>query len=105
MSLLPNSLLEITGADGTQEIVRVLHLDHAVDSVQVIRIDRSDVLPEARGLAEIEAGLAENRIRVLTADPFAYLQMPEETIPEKHGGAIERGRLSNPSSPHQTMPR
>jgi hypothetical protein len=29
-------------------------------------------------------GLADNRIRVLTADPFAYLQMSEGTIPGKH---------------------
>ena len=84
MSLLPNSLLEITAADGTQEIVRVLHLERAGDSVHVIRIDRSDVLPEARRLSELEMGIAENRIRLLTADPFAYLQIPEDAVPEKH---------------------
>jgi len=84
MSLLPNSLLEITSADGNQEIVRVLHVDRAADSVHVIRIDRSDVLPQSHRFSELEAGLADNRIRVLTADPFAHLQMPEETIPAKH---------------------
>ena len=81
MSLLPNSLLEITAADGNQEIVRVLHVDRAADSVHVIRIDRSDVLPQSHRFSELEAGLADNRIRVLTADPFAHLQMPDSSSP------------------------
>lgn len=84
MDLLLSSLLEVTATDGNQEVVRVIHIDHAADSVRVIRIDRSDVLPEARQLSEIEAGLAQNRIRVLTADPFANLQMSEGEIPAKH---------------------
>jgi putative transposase len=84
MSLLLSTLLEFTAPDGNQEFVRVLHIDRAADLVRVIRIDRSDALPEARRLSEVEVGLADNRIRVLTADPFAYLQMPEETIPAKH---------------------
>ena len=83
MSLLLSTLLEFTAPDGKQEVVRVLHIDPSADSVQVIGIDRSDALPEARRLSEIEVGLADNRIRVLTADPFAYLQMPEELIPRK----------------------
>ena len=84
MSLLLNSLLESTTPDGTQEVVRVIHIDRPTDSIRVIRIDRTDALPEARRLSEIEAGFADNRIRVLTVDPFAYLQMPEDTIPAKH---------------------
>ena len=84
MSLLLNSLLEITGAEGNQEVVRVIHIDGNSDSVHAIRIDRSDALPEARRLTDIESGLADNRIRVLAIDPFAHLQMPEETIPAKH---------------------
>jgi len=84
MALLPNSLLEITAADEHQEIVRVLHVDRSADSVYLIRIDRSDALPEARRLSELEAGIAEHRIRFLTADPFAYLHIPEDAIPAKH---------------------
>ena len=59
MPLLINSLLELTGGDGTQDLVRVLHIDRASDSVFVIRIDRPDALPVASRLSEIEAGLAE----------------------------------------------
>src|SRR4051812_4451755 len=84
MALLPNSLLEITGADERQEIVRVLHLDRATDSVHIIRIDRSDALPEAHRLSELETGIADNQARYLTVDPFAYLHIPEDVIPAKH---------------------
>lgn len=84
MDLLVCSLLESTSSDGQQEVVRVLHLDRAADRVYAIRIDRSDVLPEVRKLSEIEAGLADKSIRVLTVDPYAYLQKPEEGIAAKH---------------------
>jgi putative transposase len=84
MSLLLNSLLEVTVPDGSQEIVRVIHFDRKSGTAYVIRIDRSNALPDARRLSEIEDGLADKRIRVLTIDPFAYLQMPEEAIPAKH---------------------
>ena len=54
MSLLANSLLEISDADEHQEIVRVLHLDRARNSVHLIRIDRSDALPQERKLSVLE---------------------------------------------------
>ena len=84
MPLLLSSLLESTSPDEEQEVVRVLHINRDSDCVRVIRIDRSDALPEARRLSEVEAALSEHRMRMLTADPFDYLQMPEETIAEKH---------------------
>lgn len=84
MSLLLNSLLEVTVPDGSQEIVRVIHFDRKSGTAYVIRIDRSNALPDARRLSEIEDALADKRIRVLTIDPFAYLQMPEEAIAAKH---------------------
>lgn len=84
MSLQLNSLLEISAEDNNQECVRVIYVDRRSNSAFVIRIDRSDVLPEERQLSELEEGFAEKRIRVLPVDPFAYLQMPEESIPLKH---------------------
>lgn len=84
MPLLLNSLLEITAPGGNQEVLRVLHVDRTADLVRVIRIDRSDALPEARKLSELEIGLTDKSIRMLTVDPFAYLQVPEGQIAAKH---------------------
>jgi len=84
MHLLVRSLLESTSPDGQQEVVRVISIDHKSNLVHVIRIDRSNALPEARQLSEIEVGLGNKSIRILTADPYAYLQKPEATISAKH---------------------
>ncbi len=84
MSLLANSLLEISDADEHQEIVRVLHVDRATDSVHLIRIDRSDALPQQRKLSVLEAGIANKQVRNLTVDPFAHLHIPEDAISSKH---------------------
>lgn len=84
MSLLPNSLLEITRSDEHREIVRVLHVDAIKDSVYVMCIDRPKAWPSERSLRELETGIRENQVRHLTADPFAHLLLPEETIPLNH---------------------
>lgn len=84
MHLLPGSLLELTGPDGQQEVLRVVHIDGRADSAHVIRLGRPDAMPEPRSLSELETGIATRSSRILTADPFAHLQRPEETIPEKH---------------------
>ncbi|HEY5915111.1 MAG TPA: transposase [Verrucomicrobiae bacterium] len=62
----------------------MVQIDHGSDLAYVVRIDRVGALPEARTLSEIETGLKNKTARTLTVDPFAYLQKPEEKIPEKH---------------------
>src|SRR2546428_877404 len=84
MHLLVGSLLESPSPNGQEEVVRVLHIDRGQDLAQVIRIDHSSALPEARRLSEIEAALVSKSIRVLTTDPFSYLQIPEAAISAKH---------------------
>lgn len=82
--LTRNSLLEWIAPDGQQTVERILDVVNVQDVVHVIRIDRPDALPVARRLPEVFEGLDENRVRVLTIDPFAYLQKPEESIPANH---------------------
>ena len=82
MPLKVNSLLEWTDPNGEQKVERVLDIDRSRDVAHVIQMDRS--LPEAHDLSEVETGLATGRIRILTADPYAYLQRPDKSIPAEH---------------------
>ena len=82
--LTRNLLLEWIAPDGQQAVERILDVANVQDVVHVIRIDRPDALPVARRLPEVFEGLDENRARVLTIDPFAYLQKPEDSIPASH---------------------
>jgi len=84
MNLLVSSLLELTSTDGQHEEVRVVDLNPAGDRVYLVRTDLPHVLPEPRKLSEIQAGLVDGTIKFLTDDPFAALQRPDDTIPEKH---------------------
>lgn len=84
MPVCVNSLLELTLADEQQEVVRVVQIDHGSDLAYVVPIDRVGALPDARPLSKIETALKNKTARILTVDPFAYLQKPEKSIPEKH---------------------
>ena len=70
MSLQLNSLLEISAEDNNQECVRVIYVDRRSNSAFVIRIDRSDVLPEERQLSELEEGFAERQTIIEPKLPF-----------------------------------
>lgn len=83
MLLQVNLLLEWT-FEVTQEVVRILRIGQREDRVTVIRIDKSDALPENRLLSDIQADLLANKCRILTADPFADLLQPDESLREKH---------------------
>jgi len=84
MTLLPNTLLESTDASGEQEVERILRIRRDRDLVYVMGIIPPGKLPEERRLSEIESEIDGRQARILTADPFAYLQMPDGKIPERH---------------------
>ena len=89
MPLLVNSLVEWTDPEGIPTVERILSIDNDGLMTHVIRIDKPDALPRPRNMPEIQSALADGRAKVLTVDPYAYLQQPEATIPENHRVELE----------------
>ncbi|WP_066344861.1 Mu transposase C-terminal domain-containing protein [Geminocystis sp. NIES-3708] len=81
MSILVNMLLEWLDDEGNNVIERVLWVDSLTDNVVLIEINNSKALPTWRKLSELENDCFNQKIRVLTFDPYQKLTPSEDEIP------------------------
>lgn len=84
MSILVNILLEWLDDKGNNVIERVLWIDSLTDNVVLIEINNSKALPTWRKLSELENDCFNQKIRVLTVDPYQKLTPSEDEIPLSH---------------------
>lgn len=84
MQLCVNMLIEWISAESDPHVERVLWLDPGGQQVVMIDIFDSNALPVLWERSAVLAAVAAHEARILTADPYAAWQQPEEDIPDQH---------------------
>lgn len=84
MNILVNVLLEWLDDEGNNVIERVLWIDSLTDHVVLIEINNPKALPTWHKLSELENDCFNQKIRVLTVDPYQKLTPSEDEISLSH---------------------
>src|SRR5215204_5857963 len=92
MNLQINTLLEWETQDLSTEnssieasrIERILFIESTDGIVITIDIFSPTANPQIRYYKDLTAAVDNGSIRILTVDPFAYMQIPEEQISQKY---------------------
>jgi putative transposase len=84
MQLCVNMLIEWTSAESDPHVDRVLWLDPDGQHVVTIDIFEPAALPVLWERRAVLEAMAAHEARVLTVDPYATWQRPEQDIPDRH---------------------